>query len=72
MPTIPLRGLKLTDVTGVQSDSGPGCHGFSIGPQQGTPWINIVYRTQIEAEAARKAVAEALRDAVEVVKPDNP
>jgi hypothetical protein len=68
MPIIPIRDLKIGDVAWVRFGSGPGCHGFTIGPQQGSPWISIVYRTKMEAEAARKAVEEALRDAVEVVK----
>jgi hypothetical protein len=69
MPTIPIRDLRIGEVAGVQSGNSPNCYGFSIGPQQGTSWISIVYRTKTEAEAAWKAVEEALRNAVEVVKP---
>jgi len=67
MSTIPIRDLKIGDVTWVQSDTVAVCYGFSIGPQRGTPWISIAYGTGAEAEAARKAVVEVLRDAVEVV-----
>jgi hypothetical protein len=70
MPAIPIRHVKIGEVAGVQSGSVYGYHGFSIGPQHETHWISIAYRTKTEAEAARKAVEEALRDAVEVVKPD--
>jgi len=69
MPTIPIRDLKIGGVAGVQSGSSPSCYGFNIGPQQGTQWITIVYRTKTEAEAAWKAVEAALRNAVEIVKP---
>jgi hypothetical protein len=70
MPTIPIRDLRIGDVAGVQSGNSPNCYGLNIESQQGTPWITIVYRTKTEAEAAWKAVEEALRNAVEAVKPD--
>jgi hypothetical protein len=70
MSTIPIRDVKIGYVSWTQSDTVAVCYGFTIGPQRGTQWISILYGTEAEAEAARKAVVEALRDAVEVVRPD--